>query len=104
MPAPRDVRCRVDGGMAAGPYRFTVVLRGQETHLPVPAVRRDFAEFSLGLLASRLGRRRAMVVTGVILNLLLLDYFKYATFLADNFNLLVGTNLQFDKIALPIGI
>jgi alginate O-acetyltransferase complex protein AlgI len=60
--------------------------------------------FSLGLLASRSDRRRAMVFAGVILNLLLLGYFKYATFLADNFNLLAGTNLKFDKIVLPIGI
>jgi alginate O-acetyltransferase complex protein AlgI len=60
--------------------------------------------FSLGLLASQHDRRRAMVITGVILNLLLLGYFKYATFLADNFNLLAGADLKFDKIVLPIGI
>jgi alginate O-acetyltransferase complex protein AlgI len=60
--------------------------------------------FSLGLLASQHGRRRAIVIAGVILNLLLLGYFKYATFLVDNFNLLAGTSLKFDKIVLPIGI
>ena len=60
--------------------------------------------FSLGLLASQNSRRRAIVIAGVILNLLLLGYFKYATFLADNFNLLAGTSLKFDKIVLPIGI
>jgi alginate O-acetyltransferase complex protein AlgI len=58
----------------------------------------------LGLLASQNRRRRAMVVTGIVVNLLLLGYFKYATFLADNFSLLVATNLKFDKIVLPIGI
>jgi alginate O-acetyltransferase complex protein AlgI len=60
--------------------------------------------FALGLLTSRHAHRRAAVVTGVILNLLLLGYFKYATFLADNLNLVAGTNLKFDKIVLPIGI
>ena len=60
--------------------------------------------FSLGLLASQHGRRRTIVIAGVILNLLLLGYFKYATFLADNFNLLAGTDLKFEKIVLPIGI
>jgi alginate O-acetyltransferase complex protein AlgI len=60
--------------------------------------------FFLGLLAGQHDRRRAMVITGVILNLLLLGYFKYAAFLAENFNLLAGTNLKFDKIILPIGI
>jgi alginate O-acetyltransferase complex protein AlgI len=60
--------------------------------------------FLLGLLVSRHDRRRAMVITRVILNLLLLGYFKYAPFLAENFNLLVGTNVKFDKIVLPIGI
>src|SRR5215467_3601268 len=60
--------------------------------------------FSLGLLASRHDRRRTIVIAGVILNLLLLGYFKYATFLADNFNLLAGTDLKFEKIVLPIGI
>ena len=60
--------------------------------------------FSLGLLASQHGRRRTIVIAGVILNLLLLGYFKYATFLVDNFNLLAGTDLKFDKIVLPIGI
>jgi alginate O-acetyltransferase complex protein AlgI len=60
--------------------------------------------FSLGLLASQHGLRRTIVIAGVILNLLLLGYFKYATFLADNFNLLAGTDLKFEKIVLPIGI
>src|SRR6516165_12139200 len=60
--------------------------------------------FSLGLLASKHGLRRTIVIAGVILNLLLLGYFKYATFLADNFNLLAGTDLKFHKIVLPIGI
>jgi alginate O-acetyltransferase complex protein AlgI len=60
--------------------------------------------FSLGLLAGRHDRRRAIVITGVVMNLLLLGYFKYATFLIDNFNLLAGTDLKLGKIVLPIGI
>src|SRR6516225_5997732 len=60
--------------------------------------------FSLGLLARQRDRRRTIVIVGVILNLLLLGYFKYANFFAENFNLLAGTDLKFDKIVLPIGI
>jgi len=60
--------------------------------------------FFLGLLARQQDRRRTAVIIGVVINLLLLCYFKYATFLVDNFNLLAGTNLKFEKIILPIGI
>lgn len=60
--------------------------------------------FFLGLLARQQDRRRTVVIIGVVINLLLLCYFKYATFLLDNFNLIAGTNLKFEKIILPIGI
>jgi alginate O-acetyltransferase complex protein AlgI len=60
--------------------------------------------FSLGLLADQPNRRRAVMIAGVVMNLLLLGYFKYATFLADNFNLIAGTDLRFEKVLLPIGI
>lgn len=49
------------------------------------------------------GKKTALVV-GVILNLLLLVYFKYANFLLENLNLISPVEFKINKIILPIGI
>ena len=45
-----------------------------------------------------------MLALGLTINLGLLFYFKYFNFFIDNCNFLFGTDLQFAKIALPLGI
>jgi alginate O-acetyltransferase complex protein AlgI len=49
-------------------------------------------------------RRKAWLVLGITLNLLLLGYFKYANFFVDNVNALMGVQWQFTDVILPIGI
>ena len=59
---------------------------------------------ALGSAGSR-GRRRALLVCDLVLNLALLGFFKYEGFLADNINALVGSTVVPDlELALPIGI
>ena len=57
---------------------------------------------------SDIKRRRLLLTVSVTLNLLVLGYFKYMNFFIDNVNALLNiTNhnvLEFNKIALPIGI
>ena len=50
------------------------------------------------------GPRRALLVLGVAGNLSLLGYFKYAGFLVDNLNAVLGSGLQLGTIVLPLGI
>lgn len=47
---------------------------------------------------------RRWLALGVAVNLLLLGYFKYANFLIDNLNLLLGSAIDIGRIELPIGI
>src|SRR5215468_4499890 len=52
-------------------------------------------------------RRRAaklLLVLGIVLNLAVLGYFKYANFFVDNLNALTGLDLILGKVVLPIGI
>lgn len=53
-----------------------------------------------------LGRKRSKgtLVFGVIVNLLILGYFKYAGFLVDSINNLTGFEINIRAVALPIGI
>lgn len=71
--------------------------------------------FTLLLLASivfnfmvgrRIGaaRSRAWIGLGVMANLLLLAYYKYAGFLVTNFNVVTGAHWDLGQIILPIGI
>ncbi len=63
------------------------------------------ANYSLGLLIKRseaLGR--SLFSTGVLLNIGLLAYFKYAHFIVDNINWMSGTDFHFDAIVLPLAI
>jgi len=60
---------------------------------------------SIGLLLDRY-RHKAMLAVGIVLNLVLLGFFKYAYFFAENAALAIGyegSNL-FANIVLPIGI
>ena len=49
-------------------------------------------------------RRRGLLVAAVIINLLVLVYFKYLTFITENVNALFGLDIQMWKIVMPIGI
>lgn len=50
-------------------------------------------------------RRRKLILTfGIIMNLLLLGYYKYADFFLDNLNHLTGGNIPMLHIILPLGI
>lgn len=48
--------------------------------------------------------RRSFCVLGIAGNLGLLFYFKYANFFIDNCNFFLHTDIQLEKIALPLGI
>lgn len=61
------------------------------------------ARAALGAPA-RSGRRDALVLIGVGLNLALLGWFKYAGFLTANLNAVAGTAFDLGAIALPLGI
>ncbi|QMV41458.1 MBOAT family O-acyltransferase [Cohnella cholangitidis] len=62
--------------------------------------------FGLLLSNSRLKpiQRKGVVVCSIIVNLALLSYFKYADFLIQNVNGLLGTDIPLTELALPIGI
>lgn len=65
-------------------------------------------DYGFGLLLDRPGRspvrRKAIVAASVVVNLGLLGYFKYADFLIDNANALLGTSMPLTELPLPIGI
>lgn len=48
--------------------------------------------------------KRQFLILSLCLNLGLLFYFKYCNFFVDNFNQLLGLDIQFAKVILPIGI
>ncbi len=59
-----------------------------------------------GLLARKLSAsaRLVLLVAGVLVNLLLLGYFKYAGFFVDNANFVLGTDFAIAPIVLPLAI
>lgn len=65
-------------------------------------------DYSFGLLLSRPKlsplKRKWIVTCSVIVNLGLLSYFKYADFLIQNVNTLLGTQIPVTDLPLPIGI
>jgi alginate O-acetyltransferase complex protein AlgI len=65
-------------------------------------------DYSFGLLLSNTKRsplqRKWIVGSSIIVNLVLLSYFKYADFLINNVNSLLGTSIPLTDLALPIGI
>lgn len=48
--------------------------------------------------------KKFILVLGIIVNLMLLGYFKYAGMVVDIVNVVLGTELEIPDIALPIGI
>jgi alginate O-acetyltransferase complex protein AlgI len=50
------------------------------------------------------GRARTWMIAGIVFNLTLLGYFKYANFFLDTLQTLLGVHIQFARIVLPIGI
>ncbi|MEK4231062.1 MBOAT family O-acyltransferase [Solibacillus sp. FSL H8-0538] len=67
-----------------------------------------FTDYSFGLLLDRPNlssmKRKWIVALSIIVNLTLLSYFKYADFLIQNVNALLGTNIPLTELPLPIGI
>ena len=65
-----------------------------------------FFNYFLGKWISSLAgsAARAAMIAGVVANLALLGYFKYANFFVDNINLVFGAGWQLEKIFLPLAI
>lgn len=49
-------------------------------------------------------RRKRLLMLGVVADLALLGYYKYANFFIDSFNSMAGSNWGFAEIILPLGI
>lgn len=49
-------------------------------------------------------KRKLLLVTGLVFNILLLGYYKYANFFIDNVNALFHSDISIQKIILPLGI
>lgn len=58
----------------------------------------------MGRAAPDSGGRRAMLIFGIVTNLLLLGFYKYTGFLAENINALLGTDFSAPVAAYPIGL
>jgi alginate O-acetyltransferase complex protein AlgI len=50
------------------------------------------------------GKNKALLVTGIVLNLGLLGYYKYSDFFLANINLLFGTDIPMFRLLLPLAI
>lgn len=65
-------------------------------------------DYGFGILLDRPNlttwKRKWIVVCSTIINLALLSYFKYADFLIQNVNTLLGTSIPLTDLPLPIGI
>lgn len=82
----------------------------------VSEAKEDFAEVTTGNIgiATKSGikkyintdfdKPKAVLIVGIILNILLLAYFKYANFLIDNINQVFYSDIYLFKILLPVGI
>ena len=63
-----------------------------------------FAGRELALQKARGRSGRFVLVSSVLVNLLLLGFFKYYGFLVDNLNALLGTALRARELPMPIGV
>ncbi len=65
-------------------------------------------DYGFGLLLDKPNwttmKRKCIVACSIIVNLALLSYFKYADFLIENVNTLLGTDIPLTELPLPIGI
>jgi alginate O-acetyltransferase complex protein AlgI len=62
------------------------------------------AGFATALIRGQSGQRFWILLTGLGFNLLLLGYFKYASFLAQNVNAVFGVDWNVEPQPLPLGI
>ncbi len=53
---------------------------------------------------AREGYRRGLMVSGIVLNVLLLAVFKYCDFFIDNINVIFGKDIAFLHLLMPLGI
>lgn len=64
--------------------------------------------FTIGIMVSNKTEnyylKKILLAIGIILNILLLGYFKYMDFFIENYNLITNTNLSLLKITLPLAI
>lgn len=49
-------------------------------------------------------KRKLLLSTGLVFNILLLGYYKYANFFIDNVNIIFHSDINIQKIILPLGI
>jgi alginate O-acetyltransferase complex protein AlgI len=62
-----------------------------------------FFNYTLGATLSRY-RHRQYIIFGILMNLILLGYYKYSNFFVDNFNLISGNHYHLEKVILPLAI
>lgn len=62
-----------------------------------------FINYIFGLLISKKQNKKYLVL-GLIVNILILFYFKYFNFFIDTFNNIFSLNINFIKVILPLGI
>ncbi len=48
--------------------------------------------------------RKILLIVGLLINILILGYFKYANFFIDNVNYILHTHIEIAKVILPLGI
>lgn len=65
--------------------------------------------YAIGTVISRYDvdqrvRKRGVLIFGIVMNVLLLGYYKYTDFVIMNINWLFGTDIELQRIVLPLGI
>lgn len=60
--------------------------------------------YYVGLDIDRHYNKKAVLIVGIVMNLLILGYFKYSGFVVDTINNLTGMSLKNRELPLPIGI
>lgn len=63
-----------------------------------------FVGYRLSSVSGEVGFRRKILFVGIICNLGLLGYFKYANFFMDGVNKALGLSVQIDAVVLPLAI
>ena len=72
--------------------------------IPLTFANYIFAKRILACRQARPSVAKTLLISGLIGNLSVLGYFKYANFFIDNMNTLLGLNLFLAQIVLPLGI
>ncbi len=60
--------------------------------------------FYIGKMIINKTNKRVWLITGIVLNLILLAFFKYVNFFIDNINFLIESNIKYLDIVLPLAI